>query len=187
MPKGSRKNGTSALMTTHANFGCTTENPLFSIIGLYCQINGPCVYVLSAVRVAEDRPFTTSKNVGHRSFNELAVSNPTGSQPNVPRVSGTLRRGHSPSRLGLISRLDAGRRDDRNRNTYRDHDREVRRTSPIRKRSRSPRNRSRSPPRRRARIVPRYIVQVPKISLDLCVFVNVHVLLIFLKACFLML
>uniref|UniRef100_T1JF56 DBC1/CARP1 catalytically inactive NUDIX hydrolase domain-containing protein n=1 Tax=Strigamia maritima TaxID=126957 RepID=T1JF56_STRMM len=57
------------------------------------------------------------------------------------------------------------RRIERERERERHHERD--RTPITRKRSRSPRPRSRSPPRRRTRIVPRYMVQIPKISVDL--------------------
>ncbi|XP_074647315.1 cell division cycle and apoptosis regulator protein 1-like [Tubulanus polymorphus] len=74
---------------------------------------------------------------------------------------------------GRSERIDRGdnHRERRDRGGVRDR-REERRPSP-RKRSRSPRKRSRSPrPRspirtsRRTRVVPRYMVQIPKLSLD---------------------
>ncbi|KAF8781684.1 cell division cycle and apoptosis regulator protein 1-like [Argiope bruennichi] len=79
-----------------------------------------------------------------------------------PRMSNVVRR-HSPPSRRERERDREVRRDDR-RDRYRERERY---SPPPRKRSRSPRRSSRSPPRRRQRTVPRYTVQIPKISLDL--------------------
>ncbi|GAB6028545.1 Cell division cycle and apoptosis regulator protein 1, variant 2 [Chamberlinius hualienensis] len=91
-----------------------------------------------------------------------------GSAPLVNRMSGLIstRQRHSspPSRREREREI---RRDDRReRERHREREIERERPPPPRKRSRSPRPRSRSPPRRRIRINPRYVVQIPKISLD---------------------
>ncbi|XP_065333777.1 cell division cycle and apoptosis regulator protein 1-like isoform X4 [Cloeon dipterum] len=68
------------------------------------------------------------------------------------------------------------RRDDRQKEREKEREKEKRSrlsrspSEPSRRRSRSPRATrvaSRSPPRRRARVMPRYVVQIPKISLEI--------------------
>ncbi|KAG8199715.1 hypothetical protein JTE90_022161 [Oedothorax gibbosus] len=80
------------------------------------------------------------------------------------RMTSMGRRHNSPPPIRRDRERDRDiRRDDR-RDRYIERDRYI---PPPRKRSRSPRRTSRSPPRRRQRMVPRYTVQIPKISLDL--------------------
>ncbi|PRD26390.1 UNVERIFIED_CONTAM: Ccar1 [Trichonephila clavipes] len=84
-----------------------------------------------------------------------------------PRMSNIIRRHNSPPPRRERERdrdLRDLRREDR-RDRYRERERYS--PPPPRKRSRSPRRPSRSPPRRRQRTIPRYTVQIPKISLDL--------------------
>lgn len=68
----------------------------------------------------------------------------------------------------------AHRRDDREkRESVKSDDKDTNEEREKRKRSRSPRRedsttrRSSSPPRRRPRVVPRYVVQVPKVTLNM--------------------
>lgn len=86
----------------------------------------------------------------------------------APRMSGMQRRHNSPpvSRRERERERESRREERRERLGYREIDRYVP-PPPSRKRSRSPRRQSRSPPRRRQRMIPRYTVQIPKISLDM--------------------
>ncbi|XP_023931165.1 cell division cycle and apoptosis regulator protein 1-like [Lingula anatina] len=132
---------------------------------------------------------------GQQTFKQPSVATPNIPPPTItpsitPSVLGPItpsQLSHPPPPLmgqgGLLPPPNHGRfnapagrsergRYDRDRERERDRDRgeRERRRSPKRARSRSPRRRSprRSPPRRRpARIVPRYVVQVPKITLDI--------------------
>ncbi|XP_035205018.1 cell division cycle and apoptosis regulator protein 1-like isoform X2 [Stegodyphus dumicola] len=80
------------------------------------------------------------------------------------RMSNMTRRHNSPPLTRREREREREARRDERRERYRERERY---SPPTRKRSRSPRRASRSPPRRRTRVVPRYTVQIPKISLDL--------------------
>ncbi|XP_072391987.1 cell division cycle and apoptosis regulator protein 1-like isoform X2 [Diabrotica undecimpunctata] len=149
----------------HDNFGLVDEEVVF-------QMN---VCVMGSRPTVGDRVLVEAQNTPNMPFkwNATRIQVITGSQSRsygnsnyVPQSDRRRRDGKGRDRSRDRDRDDdevdrKRRREDRVRERERDD-----RKSPLRKRSKS---RSRSPKgvRRRPRIIPRYMVQIPKINLDL--------------------
>uniref|UniRef100_A0A6P7GZB4 Cell division cycle and apoptosis regulator protein 1-like isoform X1 n=1 Tax=Diabrotica virgifera virgifera TaxID=50390 RepID=A0A6P7GZB4_DIAVI len=156
---------TGKVTQMHDNFGLVDEEVVF-------QMN---VCVMGSRPTVGDRVLVEAQNTPNMPFkwNATRIQVITGSQSRsygssnyVPQSDRRRRDGKGRDRSRDRDRDDdevdrKRRREDRVRDRERDD-----RKSPIRKRSKS---RSRSPKgvRRRPRIIPRYMVQIPKINLDL--------------------
>ncbi|CAH1283996.1 unnamed protein product [Diabrotica balteata] len=156
---------TGKVTQMHDNFGLVDEEVVF-------QMN---VCVMGSRPTVGDRVLVEAQNTPNMPFkwNATRIQVITGSQSRsygnsnyVPQSDRRRRDGKGRDRSRDRDRDDdevdrKRRREDRVRERERDD-----RKSPLRKRSKS---RSRSPKgvRRRPRIIPRYMVQIPKINLDL--------------------